>query len=225
MDKISKILFSVLIILISILFYFQFFGNPLENNSSQSSDSDSSKDKPIKLNSVDPSKLPKGKIAYVDLDSISLKYDLINDQSKSLKSKYDALSSQYESMAMSFQEEYKRFQESVNAGIAPQSQLEQKQVELQQKNNAIIQKENQIKNLEMEMEKVRSETTKEVYSFIARYNEKFKYDFILAKNSLFNTLAYANPEYDITKAVIDGLNEEYRTKKNPTKEEKNDTKK
>ena len=127
-------------------------------------------------------------------------------------------------MAMSFQEEYRKFQESVNAGIAPQTQLEQKQIELQQKNNAVIQKENQIKSLEMEMEKVRGETTKEVYAFIQRYNEKFKYDFILAKNSLFNTLAYANPELDITSSVIKGLNEEYRVKKSQGNEQRDKTK-
>lgn len=209
MANINKILFSLLFVSVCVLFYLQF---SYRANTSDSLDS-SSKTPKINLTSIDLEKLPKGKIAFVDLDSISLKYEYINDQSKTLKSRYEALSSQYESMTMSFQEEYRKFQESVNAGIAPQSQLEQKQVELQQKNNAIIQKENQIKGLEMEMEKVRSETTKEVYSFIARYNEKFRYDFILAKNSLFNTLAYANPELNITNQVIKGLNEEYKSRK------------
>lgn len=218
MSKTNKLLFSIVFTLIGILFVI-FFSNLHREKSTIVEKSDNSNLK-IRLDSVDIGKLPKGKIAFVDLDSISLNYQFINDQSKALKGRYDALSSQYESMAMNFQEEYKRFQESVNAGIAPKSQLEQKQAELQQKNNAIIQKENQIKSLEMEMEKLRNETTKEVYAFIARYNEKFKYDFILAKNSLFNTLAYANPDLDITGPVIKGLNEEYELKKSKRNEPK-----
>ena len=122
-----------------------------------------------------------GGFAFVDLDTISLKYNFINDQAKSLKARYDGLNSQYENMVMSFQEEYKRFQESVNAGIAPQAQLEQKQAELQKKNNEIIQKENQIKNLEMEMEKVKSETMVKVNEYIARYNNEYNYDFIFSR--------------------------------------------
>lgn len=192
---------------------------------SNSKSGDSKKVENVVLNNIDPSKLPKGKIAYVDLDSISLKYEHINDQSKVLKSRYDALSSQYESMAMNFQDEYKRFQEAAASGALTQSQAEQKQAELQQKNNAVLQKENQIKSLEVEMDKVRNETTKEVYDFIARYNEKFNYDFILARNSLFNTLAYANPSLDITAPVIQGLNEEYRIKKSKSTSNKNDQKK
>lgn len=214
MKNITSILFALLFISVGVLAYFVFTtpkGRDNENDKGKTAETKTD------LSKVDLSKLPEGKIAYVDLDSISLKYEYIKDQSNALKGRYDALSSQYEKMAMEFQEEYRQFQESVQAGIAPQSQLEQKQVELQRKNNEILQKENQIKNLEMEMEKVRSETTKQVYDFIAKYNEKYNFDFILAKNSLFNTLAYANPKFDITQAVIDGLNEEYRSKKGQKK--------
>ena len=111
------------------------------------------------------------------------------------------------------QEEYKRFQESVNAGIAPQAQLEQKQAELQKKNNEIIQKENQIKNLEMEMEKVKSETMVKVNEYIARYNNEYNYDFIFSRTSLVNTMVFANPALNITNEVINGLNDEYAKKK------------
>lgn len=155
-----------------------------------------------------------GKFAFVDLDTISLKYNFINDQAKTLKARYDGLNSQYENMVMSFQEEYKRFQESANAGIAPQAQLEQKQAELQRKNNEIIQKENQIKNLEMEMERVKSETMIKVNEYIARYNSKYNYDFIFSKTSLVNTMVFANPALDITGDIIIGLNEEYAKKNN-----------
>ncbi len=154
-----------------------------------------------------------GRFAFVDLDTISLKYNFINDQAKSLKARYDGLNSQYENMVMSFQEEYKRFQESVNAGIAPQAQLEQKQAELQKKNNEIIQKENQIKNLEMEMEKVKSETMVKVNEYIARYNNEYNYDFIFSRTSLVNTMVFANPALNITNEVINGLNDEYAKKK------------
>jgi outer membrane protein len=211
--NLTAILFALLFLCVGVLAYFVFSNR----NTTTTAQNGKTTEAKIDFDKVDLSKLPEGKIAYVDLDSITLRYDYINDQSKALKGRYDALSSQYEKMAMDFQAEYQKFQESAQAGIAPQSQLEQKQVELQQKNNEIIQKENQIKNLEMEMEKVRIETTKQVYDFIRKYNEKFNYDFILAKNSLFNTLAYSNPKYDITPAIIAGLNEEYRLKKSESK--------
>lgn len=208
MQRISIFLFSGLFVAVGVLYFLFFFSR--EKNSGVTGE----RKNILTEGKIDFSKLPEGKYAFVDLDTISLNYQYINDQSKSLKSRYEALNGQYENMVISFQEEYRRFQESVNAGIAPQSQLEAKQVELQKKQNEIAQKENQIKNLEMEMEKVKAETMERVNDFIGRYNQKFNYDFIFCRTSLVNTMAFANPKLDITKEVVSGLNQEYnQTKK------------
>lgn len=203
MHRISIILFVVLFLAVGSLYFITFSA---KDNQSELS---TKKNKLITDDKIDFSKLPEGRFAFVDLDSISLNYQYINDQSKSLKSRYDALNGQYENLVVAFQEEYRRFQESVNAGIAPQSQLEAKQVDLQKKQNEIAQKENQIKNLEMEMEKVKAETMERVNAFIGHYNQNFNYDFIFCRTSLVNTIAFANPKLDITVEVLKGLNNEY----------------
>lgn len=213
--NISNILFAILFLTVGVLAFFVFRG-PREPGSGTSSDSNSKETK-VDLSKVDLSKLPEGKIAYVDLDSINMNYDFIKEKANALRVRGENLSGQYDKMVMEFQTEYQRFQESAQAGIATQSQLEQKQMELQRMQGQIAEKENELKRLEMDRDKANADMQTRVYAFIEKYNEKYNYDFILTKSSLIITMAYANPKYDITQAVVQGLNEEYRATKSQKK--------
>ena len=85
--------------------------------------------------------------------------------------------------------------------------------------NRILQKEQEIVQLEqtltLEFEKEGLQKNQalrdSINKFIAEYNQNKGYDFIITK--LGENLLYANPKYDITQEIINGLNEPYANEK------------
>ena len=85
--------------------------------------------------------------------------------------------------------------------------------------NRILQKEQEIVQLEqtltLEFEKEGLQKNQalrdSINKFIAEYNQNKGYDFIITK--LGENLLYANPKYDITQEIINGLNEHYANEK------------
>lgn len=213
MKNTSTIINAVLAIAVAILFYLVLS----KKSDDTSNNSKTNTDKNAVVTKIDPSQMPKGKIAWIDVDSITVGYEFIKDETKVLAARQQALQSQYESMMMKFQNDYAAFQESAQAGIAPRADLEKKQAELQQKQNEIVQKENQLKNLELDVAKKQEEMMRIINEFILKFNKEFNYDFILSKSAMINTISYANPQLDVTAVVLQGLNEEYRAKKSQKK--------
>jgi outer membrane protein len=209
--NISVILNAVLVIAVGVLFYL-FFSQKSATAGAVADEKKGSKNETVAKTIADQ-KMPEGKIAFIDMDSISMKYEFVKDQGKALNNRSTFLNSQYEKMVMDFQTEYQALQQSAQAGIATQSQLETKQMELQKKQQEILNKENELKGLEMERDKMIGETIRQINEFIKRYNEQYHYEFILSKSSMLNTIVYASPKNDLTEAVVNGLNEEYRAKK------------
>ncbi|MBC7863435.1 MAG: OmpH family outer membrane protein [Bacteroidia bacterium] len=216
MKNLSTVLNVVLLIAVAVLFFLYFSLKSSLGGGTENSGSDKEQKKLI-IDKIDPANLPKGKIAFIDVDSITFGYEYIKDESKTLGARQQAIQSQYESMTMKFQQEYQAYQEMAQAGIASRPEIEKKAAELEQKQKDILGKENQMKALELEVAKKQEEMMKSVNAFIAKFNEQFHYDFILSKISMVNTLSYANPQLDVTSAVLKGLNEEYRLKKEASK--------
>ena len=156
---------------------------------------------------------PALKVAYVNLDSLMSKYNLAQDINKEMMRKE-------EDIKMKRTEKYKELQ------------ADQADFELKYKNNVyatperahseynrIVQMEQEIVQLEqsltLEFEKEGLEKNKALRDSINKYMVEFNkdkgYDFIITK--LGENLLYANPAYDITKEVTNGLNARYATKK------------
>lgn len=210
MKNLTNILNVFLIIAVGILFYLYFSIRPTRQSESE----DFSKTtKNEVIGQLDLKKMSNSKIVFINVDSITLGYDYIKDETKTLSAKQQLLENQYQSMTTSFQKEYQLLQESAQAGIAPRSELEKKQNELQLKQQEIIQKENQMKALELEVAKKQEEMMGTVNEFIIRFNKVYNYDFILSKSSMINSIAFANEKLEITNAVLKGLNDEYNAKK------------
>ena len=153
------------------------------------------------------------KVAYVNLDSLMSKYNLAQDINKEMMRKE-------EDIKMKLTEKYKALQ-------ADQADFERKYKNnvystperAQSEYNRIMQKEQEIVQLEqtltLEFEKEGLQKNQalrdSINTFIAEYNQSKGYDFIITK--LGENLLYANPKYDITQEIINGLNEHYAAKK------------
>ena len=149
------------------------------------------------------------KVAYVNLDSLMSKYNLAQDINKEMMRKE-------EDIKMKLTEKYKALQ-------ADQADFERKYKNnvyatperAQSEYNRIMQQEQEIVQLEqrltLEFEKeglVKNQALRDsINRYMVEYNKDKGYDFIITK--LGENLLYANPAYDITNEVTNGLNARY----------------
>ena len=153
------------------------------------------------------------KVAYVNLDSLMSKYNLAQDINKEMMRKE-------EDIKMKLTEKYKALQ-------ADQADFERKYKNnvyatperAQSEYNRIMQQEQEIVQLEqsltLEFEKeglIKNQALRDsINKYMVEYNKERGYDFIITK--LGENLLYANPAYDITNEVVNGLNQRYTANK------------
>ena len=167
----------------------------------------------IKNPLVDVAEIKSGaKIAYINIDTLDSQYEYIKDYSAALKNKQANIEASLSSMYSKFQQDYAEFQQSVQAGLKPEAELKKQQAILEQKQNEIASKEKSLQALSEEVAMKQNDMLKNVSAFIKRYNNG-KFDFILAYTSNVSSVLYAKPELEITKEVVEGLNQEYKLKK------------
>lgn len=151
------------------------------------------------------------KIAYVDLDSLMSKYNLAQDINKEMMRKE-------EDIKMKLTEKYKELQaDQADFELKYKNNVYATPERAQSEYNRIVQKEQEIvqyeQSLTIEFEReglLRNQALRDSISkFVNEYNKEKGYDFILTK--LGENLLYANPAYDITQEVANGLNKRYNT--------------
>ena len=208
MKNLSLIINGVLLIAIVILFYQV---NSLKNNCANSENASSELEvKPTIVTSS--TNLADAKIAYVNTDSINEHYEYIADFTKVIRNKKATLESQMQGMTAKFQQDYEAFQQSVQAGVAPQAELQKQQAVLERQQQELANKELQLQNLGVELEEKNMELSKSVKNYLAKINNG-RFDYILSYSDLMPTILLINPKLDITSEVLKGINEEYKNSK------------
>ena len=171
--------------------------------------------KPVIINSAtDP--LPKGNIAYINIDTLNEKYLFISDYVKVLKNKRIALETQMQAMSQKFQEDYEAAQQSAQAGLLPPAEMENKKRDLERQQRELENKQIQMDKLAMDMQEKNAQLQDDVKQFLA-VNYEGKYDFIMAYTTAVPTILLADPKLEITYQVLDALNKEYLNNKSGKK--------
>lgn len=150
------------------------------------------------------------KIAYVDTDSLMAQYQYAIDLQKELETYRDSREASYKQQMTQFQNDYQKYlKEGPNMTLAQQQAKEkelQARAEKLQGLEGELAMQVQQRTLE-ESEKM----TRAVYAFIREYNAaNQQFDLILAKSFSSSPVLYGNEGMDITKEIVEGLNEEYR---------------
>ena len=150
------------------------------------------------------------KIAYVEIDSLLTKYNFWNDLNEAMISKEENIRTTLNEKGKKLEAEAREFERKLqNGGFASRERAEQEQMRLmkqqqdlqalQQKLSAELADENQKNSLQLR---------DSINSFLKIYNQNKGYDLIIS-NTGFDNLLYANPAYNITQEIIDGLNARY----------------
>ena len=152
------------------------------------------------------------RIAYVDYDSLLLKFNLAQEMQKELIRKEMSINNIIEKERKTLQEEAAAFETKVQNNVfATQERAQAEYEKIMKKDQELLQR-SQAMIAEFEKESITksSEVTQSIMDYIKEYNSDAKFDFILTK--MGGNMLYANAALDITDEVVKGLNAKHSVK-------------
>ncbi len=150
------------------------------------------------------------KIAFVEIDSLLTKYNFWNDLNEVMIKKEENIRTTLNEKAKKLDAEAKEFQRKLeNNGFATRERAEQEQMRLMKQQQDLQNLQQKLgEELAAENQKNSLQLRDSINSFLKVYNQTKGYDLIIS-NTGFDNLLYANPAYNITQEIIDGLNARY----------------
>ena len=148
-------------------------------------------------------------IAWIDSDTIVENYLFVKEVDSAMGKYEEKLQNQLVSSYAAYQKAYEDYMAKATAyklTLDEQKKTEEKLGEMQQ---ALQQMESQLsQQLAAEKLNKQIEVHDSIANFVARFNEKYHYTFILQK-SIGGALIWGDTALDITDQVLKGLNDEY----------------
>ncbi len=162
------------------------------------------------------------KIAYVEVDSIMTQYKFCKEYSEILQKKGQNIQNTLASKQQQLQAAGVNFQQKLQQNAYTREQAEAIQAGLQKQAADLDALNTRLSNeFQVETNKFNDALRDSIQHFLVKYNKDKKYSIILSKAG--DNLLYADKAYDITDAVIAGLNKAYKSSpatKAAAKEEK-----
>jgi outer membrane protein len=147
------------------------------------------------------------KIAFVYTDSVINKYEFFKKRSEEITEKGKKLDLDLQSRAKGFEQEVAIFQQT--GGNMTQNQARAKQDELMQKEqNLVAYRNNLMQELSVDESKLLNDVYEQVQVFMKDYAKENGIDIILS-HTRGGAMWYANDAIDVTKSVVEGLNNKY----------------
>lgn len=193
MKNVSLGLNVVLVLAVVVLFYLHFSG------------------KKATVQAVDTKSIPAGsfKIAYFEIDSIQTQFEYYKEIQKGLEAKDQEVTRQLNALKNAFAAKYQELQRSAQS--LTQAELASRQQELQQMDKTYQGKEQMLTSeLQEESIRKRQDVQKKIKEFLEAYNKDKGYSYIFS--NLSDLLYFKDTAYDITKDVVNGLNQKYKKK-------------
>lgn len=156
------------------------------------------------------------KIAYVNGDSLSEKYELFIDARKTLEEKIKKAQNDLQAKSQAFQREIAEYQEKAPTMSAS---------ERENTENRLARKQEELGQLDqkasMSLAEDESKEYEKVYNsiadFLKKHAEENEYSVVLTYSRSNPTVLYADSKLDITTEVLEGLNKEYKENKEKKK--------
>jgi outer membrane protein len=151
-------------------------------------------------------------VAFVNNDSILSNYDLVKKMRADLEAKGRRLEGEVAAKQKAFEKDAAYFQEQVKKKAISDQSAQEIYGQLQQNQQSIYQLRDryaaELQQSEMDMNVALIDS---VMNFLKRYNDKYKFDYILGFTKGGNIL-FANDTLDVTQDVIKELNSAYLEK-------------
>ncbi len=196
MKKISVVLYVVLFAAVALLFVLHFTGGSKSIGSG-----------------IHVSGKPGEGIAYVNIDTVILNFDMANDKKNDLLAKQKSAEAELNSKGEAYQKGVTDYQGKVNKGLITRSAAQQIEQALVQQQQELVSLRDKLQQDLMEEQTVMN---RQVLDYITRFldenKSEYNYQYILGK-SFGSLVLYSDQGLDITKQVLSALNRKYKTEK------------
>jgi outer membrane protein len=198
MKNLSAILFVILFLAVAALFYFQFAG------------SKKSKDT---VTSEALAGTAAGDIAYVNIDTVVLKFNMYADRRSELLEKQKKAEAELNSKGNQYERGVKDYQDKVNKGLVTRATAAEMEQSLLQQQQELVNLRDKLQSDLMEEDQVMNRQILEyITTYLDEHKTEYNYQYIFGK-SFGSVVLYGNSAHDITQKVLDGLNAKYQTEK------------
>jgi len=195
MKKISVILYVVLFLGVAGLYLLHFIGNKKSS-------------KPETVAAV-----PAGGIAYVNIDSIVVKFDMFMDRRDDLMEKQKKAEAELTSKGTQYEKGARDYQEKVTKGLVTRATAAEMEQSLLQQQQELVNLRDQLQSNLMEEEQVMNRQVIDyITTFLEENRSEYNYQYIFGK-SFGSVVLYSDTTLDITWKVLEALNKKYQTEK------------
>jgi len=202
MKKISFWLNIVLIVAVAVLFFLHFQAN--DGVTSSDKEKKSTEEKQKEFESYD-----NLRVAYVNIDSLLNGYDMYIDKRDEFVEEQTNSQSELQSRSRQLQKEFNELREKLNKGMITRAKAQMMQRNLGEKEQKLRQlRQNMSSELAEKEQVIYRQVLNSVMEYLDEYAEKHDYHYILSY-SFGGPVLYKKEEFDVTKDVLKGLNEEY----------------
>ncbi|MGD0581753.1 MAG: OmpH family outer membrane protein [Bacteroidales bacterium] len=196
MKKISIVLYVVLFAAVAVLFVLHFTGKSKG-----------------KSTTIHVSGKPGEGIAYVNIDTIVLNFNLATDRKNDLMAKQKSAEAELNSKGEAYQKGVNDYQDKVNKGLLTRSAAQQVEQALMQQQQELMNLRDKLQQDLMEEQQVMN---RQVIDYITKFLEEnkseYNYQYILGK-SFGSLILYSDEGLDITRPVLAALNKKYASEK------------
>ena len=154
----------------------------------------------------------KGEIVYFNLDRVLEEYDMANDLRSVVETKVNSINQEVTRRQNKLQKDANSFQDKLNKGLMTQSTAQVQYQKLQEQEtsfqNYAAQKQQEIME---EQQVMLNQISDAIKSFVDEYNAQMGYAMIVASQGdiLPVPVVTGEEKFDITDALIEGLNAAY----------------
>ena len=148
-----------------------------------------------------------GHIAYVNIDSLELHYELLKSKREQFKQRQGQMEAELQRSAQQMQSDIEEVQKKAQANQLTQTEYETAQKRIGQMQQSLEnRKQSMTEQLMKEQEDFNKDLKTRLDSLLEEYNKTRHYDYILSYSGTGSAILYANKALDITKDIIDGMN-------------------
>lgn len=157
------------------------------------------------------SKSGNGSIVYINMDSLYKEYNEYVDLKTTMEEKQNKMAQELNSKKISLERSAADFQDKMQKGLLLRSEAEKIQQQLMQQEQSLLRlNENMQMQLAEETQVLNRRLYNNIVDFLKDYNKSGKIDYVLS-HSFGGPFLFVDDSLDITKDVIGGLNEKYKT--------------
>jgi len=198
MKNLSVLLFVVLFLAVTGIYFLHFSGN---------------NEKIEKSMSGDGSLAPVAGIAYINIDTVIFNFEMFFDRRSDLMAKQKSAEAELNSKGTQYEKGARDYQDKVNKGLVTRATAAQmEQTLMQQQQELVALRDNLQSNLMEEEQVMNRQILEYITSFLEEQKSDYNVQYILGK-SFGSVVLYSDSTQDITRKVLEALNKKYQAEK------------